>query len=282
MPLRADLTVTRFARTITVMRGHRSRRGSLAGVMLCLVTAMATRLDGFVLGGGNADKDCRVAFGGVNSTDGDSGVVCTDGDPACDVDGVADGTCRFAPSLCTGVAVEGCTPIVIESLDVAGLPLAPPLLPSGAGACGPTLDVGVAVGDAVGATAIGRSGGALRDVDYLNLCCRAAAAPFDAARCALAVDPTIAGCAGRLPAAVGRKFGRARAAIQRAAADPGRAGREVRRASRALDRVKRIAQRLAATEPCGDALALVVSHALTTIEAGRLRAGVSPTNPSDR
>ena len=263
-----------------IMRGHRAKRGALI-VMLCLVPALATLLDAFVLGGGNADKDCRVAFDGVDATDGESGVVCTDGDPACDMDGIADGSCRFMPSLCTGVPVEGCTPIVIESIDVAGLRLAPPALPSRAGACGPTSDVAVPVGGAVGVTAIARSGGALRDVDYLNLCCRAGAAPFDAARCALAVDPKIAGCAGPLPAAAVRKFARARAAILRAAADPSHAKREVRRANRALDRVRRIARRLADTDACGDALGLIVSHAVATIEAG-FRAAVPSSASASR
>ena len=264
------------------MRSEHVTGGALAAVMLCLLSATATRVDAFVLGGGNADKDCRVAFGGVDTTDGESGVVCSDGDPACDVDGVADGTCRFAPSLCTGVPVEGCTPIPIESIDVAGLPLAPPALPGKAGACGATLDVAVSAGGAVGVTAIARSEGALRDVDYLNLCCRTAAGPFDAARCALAVDPAIAGCAGPLPAAAVRKFGRARAAILRAAADPRHAKREVRRADRALDGIKRIARRLAGTDACGDALGLVVSHAVATIEAGIRGAVPSSASPSRR
>src|SRR5207237_5329489 len=129
----------------------------------------ATALHAFVLGGGLPDKDCRVAFGGVDATDGESGVVCTDGDPACDTDGVADGSCRFDVSLCTGVAVPGCTPEPISSITVAGLPLALPPLPSTAGACGAQLEVVVPAGAASGVTAIARSGGALKDVDYLDL-----------------------------------------------------------------------------------------------------------------
>ena len=235
--------------------------------MVFAIAVFCPRADAFVLGGGNADKDCRVAFGGVDATDGENGVVCTDGDPTCDADGVADGNCRFAPSLCTGVAVEGCTPIVIESIDVAGLPLPPPTLPSAAGACGAPLDVAVPVGTAAGVTVVARSGGALRDVDYLNLCCRTGAAPFDAARCALAIDPSIAGCAAPVPAALVRKLGRAREAIIRVAADPRHAKREVRHAKRALDGAKRIARRLAATDACGDALGLIVNHAAATIDA---------------
>src|SRR5438445_3118 len=57
-----DLTVALVPRTMGIMRGHRAKRGAPAIVMLCLVPALATLLDAFVLGGGNADKDCRVAF----------------------------------------------------------------------------------------------------------------------------------------------------------------------------------------------------------------------------
>jgi len=258
------------------MGSHRITASALAIVVFCL------RVDAFVLGGGSADKDCRVAFGGVEATDGDSGVLCTDGDPACDADGVADGSCRFAPSLCIGVPVEGCTPIVIESIELTGLSLVPPELPSQPGACGAPLDVAVPVGSAAGVTVVARSGGALRDIDYLNLCCRTGAAPFDAARCALAIDPAIAGCTRPLPAAAVKKFGRARAAILRAAADPRRAKREVRRANRSLDAVRRIARRLADTDACGDALGLVVSHAVTTITADLRAAVPSPASASRR
>src|SRR3989442_3856121 len=142
-----------------IMRGHRAKRGALAIVMLCMVPALATLLDAFVLGGGNADKDCRVAFGGVDATDGESGVVCTDGDPACDTDGVADGSCRFDVSLCTGVAVPGCTPEPISSITVAGLPLALPPLPSTAGAFCARLDVVVPAGAPPGGAADAPGGG---------------------------------------------------------------------------------------------------------------------------
>src|ERR1043166_4764918 len=80
---RDNLTVARLPRTMTVMCVHHVQRSALAVVMICLASAMATAVGAFVLGGGNADKDCRVAFGGVEATDGESGVVCTDGD-SCD------------------------------------------------------------------------------------------------------------------------------------------------------------------------------------------------------
>jgi len=208
-----------------------------------------------------------MAFGGVDATDGESGVVCTDGDPACDADAVADGSCRFTVSLCTGVPEEGCVPVTLASITTAGLPLALPPLPSTADTCGPGSTITVPVGTAIGVTAIARSGDELRDVDYLNLCCRAAAAPFDASRCALAIDPVIAGCSGRLPTAV-RRFDRARAAMAQAVAHPERR-RYLRRARRALEHVRHAAVRLARTDDCGDVLGLLADHALAMIDAGR-------------
>jgi hypothetical protein len=64
-------------------------------VAVVLATLAAAQARSFVLGGGTADKDCRVAFGGLDATAGASGVVCADGDPVCDTDGSADGACTF-------------------------------------------------------------------------------------------------------------------------------------------------------------------------------------------
>lgn len=231
------------------------------GALLIAATASA-----FVLGGGNADKDCRVGYGGVDATNGASGVVCTDGDPACDVDGVADGTCTFAVSLCTGIPEEGCDPVEIDTIRVAGVALARPPLPSEGRSCGAKSVLGVPVGTADGTTAVASSAGELRDVDYLNLCCRTAAAPFDAARCAVAIDPIIAGCSKPLPAAVAHRFATARAALAHAVANPDRARADFRRARRAMNHVRRTGQRLARTDECGDTLALIASHALDVLE----------------
>jgi len=236
-------------------------------VALLLVTVTVAPLHGFVLGGGLTDKDCRVAFGGVDATDGVSGVVCTDGDAACDADTTANGGCRFDLSLCTGVAVAGCFPDAVSSLAVAGLPLEPPPLPSTAGQCGPAAAVTVAVGTAAGVTAIARAGRALKDVDYLALCCRTAPAPFDAARCALAVDPGVAGCTHPVPATLVAARERARDLLARAAADPSHAAADTRDTVRALKRMKRLARRFARTDVCGDALGLMARHGLATVAA---------------
>jgi hypothetical protein len=231
------------------------------GALLIAATARA-----FVLGGGNADKDCRVGYGGVDATNGASGVVCTDGDPACDVDGVADGTCTFAVSLCTGVPEDGCDPVEIDTIDIAGVALARPPLPSDGKSCGAKSIVGVAVGTAAGTTAVASSAGELRDVDYLNLCCRTAAAPFDASRCAVAIPPAVAGCGRALPLAVEHRFAAARTALAHAVANPDHARADFRRARHAMNHVRRTGQRLARTNQCGDTLALIASHALDMLE----------------
>jgi len=234
-------------------------------IALLLVAATAHAV---VLGGGNPDKDCRMAFGGVRATDGESGVVCTDGDPSCDVDSVADGSCHFTVKLCTGVPVAGCDPIELDAIETAGVHLPLPPLPSNPDTCGPAAAVDVPVGTAAGVTAIASSDGETRDVDYLNLCCRAAPAALDASGCAVSVEPAIAGC-GPVAAGAARRFARARAAVARAIAAPERADVELRHAARALERVRRIGLRLAAKDPCGDALALVASHAVAMIDARR-------------
>ena len=73
---------------------------------LLLATVRTGRAE--VLGGGLVRTDCRTVFRGVTATNVNSGVVCSDGDPECDRDGVADGTCHFDVRLCTGNSGDGC------------------------------------------------------------------------------------------------------------------------------------------------------------------------------
>jgi hypothetical protein len=233
-------------------------------IVLAASTARAV-----VLGGGNPDKDCRMAFGAVDATDGQSGVVCTDGDPTCDGDGMADGTCLFTVRLCTGVPLDGCDPVDLEEIDVHGLPLARPPLPSSGYSCGRADEFSVAAGTAVAGTAIALSGGEPRDVDYLNLCCRTVAGPLDASRCAVSIDPAISGCTGPAAAVAERRFARARDAVDRAIAHPETEKTELRHAVHILERTRRLGQRLASVDSCGDALALVASHAVAMITARR-------------
>jgi hypothetical protein len=51
------------------------------------------------LGGGPPATDCMLVTD-VAGTGGRRVARCTDGDPSCDTDGVADGTCRFAVRVC--------------------------------------------------------------------------------------------------------------------------------------------------------------------------------------
>lgn len=219
-----------------------------------------------MLGGGLADTDCTVGFDGVSATDGESGVVCTDGDPTCDADAVSDGSCSFEIRACTRLVAAGCAPRDISSIAIAGLPLEQPAL-SGSSTCGASDSLAVPVGGAVGATLIARDGGALKDVDYLNVCCVRAAAPFDAAGCALGVEPSVAGCERTIPAAFVTALAKARAMVAQAAADPAAAKPSAKRALRALRRMRSVARRLSKADACGAALGLVATHAITVLRA---------------
>lgn len=227
-------------------------RLALAAALLCCTTGRALAV---VLGGGLASADCRIAFEDVDATSGASGVVCTDGDPTCDRDGVADGQCHFAVRLCTGLTTPACDPSTLTGLGIAGLALPEPPLPSEDGACGAAADVVVPVGTASGATVLARGGGELRDVDYLNLCCRSGAGLFDAARCAVAIDPAVSGCT------VPRRVRRQLAAAERLIGGAEPSVRAVRRARKKLRAIQRQARRIADRDACGNALGLVASHA---------------------
>ncbi len=69
-------------------------------------------------------------------------LVCEDGDPFCDTDGVANGACRLAVNVCVEQSLEGCTSAGVRSLRIppairrrlAGLVL--PAVPPAGPACG--------------------------------------------------------------------------------------------------------------------------------------------------
>jgi hypothetical protein len=241
-------------------------------VVLSLIVGVASPASGFVLGGGIANKDCRVAFGGVDPTEGASQVLCTDGDP-CDADGAVDGSCRFDVTLCTGVSIPGCAPGKVTSLDVAGFPLESPPLPSVDGECGtPSEIILPATGGETGVSVIAHDGQALKDVDFLNLCCRSEPAPFDAALCALAALPDVACRPGVVPERKLVPFGRARGYMLQAAADPAQARVLARKAVKELKKVKRAAKRISRTDSsCGFVMGLVASHAIETVRASAAR-----------
>jgi hypothetical protein len=100
-----------------------------------------------VPGGGKAATDCAVVWDGVTVTRGATTVTCRDGDPACDADGVINGSCTLGVNVCLLAAgVEGCTATSVDTLDVspellaAGevvrTPLVLPPTPASTAACG--------------------------------------------------------------------------------------------------------------------------------------------------
>jgi hypothetical protein len=143
------------------------------------------------------------------------------------------------------------------------------------------MDVAVPAGSVAASTLRGHLGAELREVDYLNLCCVTTAGPFDAAACAVAVEPAAAGCAS-LPAAVARKLARARERIAEAVADPAAARKPLRKAVRLAGKVRRLGQRIARRDDCGFALGLMASHALETFEPPPPATGSAAGSPSVR
>jgi hypothetical protein len=228
-----------------------------------------------VLGGGLPNTDCRLVFRGVDATNGNSGVVCTDGDPTCDADGVADGTCSFAVKICTGMAASGCDTATFTSVDVSGTHMPPPRVPSPDGTCGPPTALEIPVGTSSGTTVLGRDGNDLRDVDYLQLCCLSAeATPLEVARCALAVDLNVSGCGEhRIPSGVRLPFSRARDLLKSVTAADSVHTRSLKLALRKLGAAHAAAKRFAKHDQCGDALGLVLNYTQNVVGAARSAAG---------
>jgi hypothetical protein len=225
----------------------------------------ATPAAAVVLGGGVAEKDCRLGFGGVDATVGVSGVVCIDGS-ACDVDGVADGTCTFEVALCVGVPLAGCAGVALDRIDVGGVMLVPPELPAADGICGPTATVAVPAGAAAATTLRGHLGAELREVDYLNLCCVTTPGLLDAAACAVAIDAAASGCS-TVPDAVAGKLERARQRVADAVVDPAVARQRLKKAVRLAGKLRAKGRRIARHDDCGFALGLMASHAKETLRA---------------
>jgi hypothetical protein len=141
-----------------------------------------------VAGGGPASTDCFLQFGGITGT----AVTCTDGDLACDTDGVVNGVCAFPLTVCVNTAASGCsaTPLTSPpSVKAKKDPNAPALntalagLPLGETACTAApylvrvkLDFkGLKPG--VTKLAFKASAGAKSDKDKLTLICNPGAAP---------------------------------------------------------------------------------------------------------
>jgi hypothetical protein len=61
-------------------------------------------------GGGPPATDCFLAYGDAPG----KVISCTDGDPACDVDGRIDGVCTFGFAACTNVALDACPATALD------------------------------------------------------------------------------------------------------------------------------------------------------------------------
>ncbi|HWP67155.1 MAG TPA: hypothetical protein VNO26_14750 [Candidatus Limnocylindria bacterium] len=240
---------------------------AVVSLLAILLAAVPTRA--LVPGGGVADKDCRLAFEGVAATAGASGVVCVDGDAACDADGAVNGFCRFALQVCAGVSLEGCAPVEMDRIEVGGEPLPAPEVPAGGGACGEPATIDVPAGaPAVAVTLRGYRNGKLGEVDYLNLCCRSEAGALAAAACSVAMHPAASGCADLPRRALGL-LERARTLVAKAEAQPTAARKLLRKARKKMRRLRALGRRVARRNDCGFALGLMATHAVDTLDAAR-------------
>jgi hypothetical protein len=88
-------------------------------------------------GGKSAKSDCYIVYKGLTVTSGKNKVDCTDGDPLCDTDGAADGTCSFGFQACfNDPNVAGCTPSNVTEVVVNGATINTPTLPTSENVCG--------------------------------------------------------------------------------------------------------------------------------------------------
>src|SRR5262245_41544690 len=93
-------------------RAMRAASGPIALLLLCAAAAPARA-------GGRAE--CLAAWR-VGGTEPATGVVCRDGDPACDADGAADGACVFDVALCLNAitTAPGCAAGTLARVKVRG------------------------------------------------------------------------------------------------------------------------------------------------------------------
>lgn len=234
--------------------------------LTALLLTVSLRASAMVLGGGLTDTDCTVAFGGVDATAGGSGIVCQDGDTACDLDATPNGNCRFDVALCRAVEAPGCTPRRVTRIEVIGLSLGVPATNGDDGVCSEPTSVSVPAGTPVGVTALARDGDEPRDVDYLNLCCVDGRNPLDALRCAVDVSLDLAGCDVRIPRKATRAFAKARMLVDQAWRQGGTPStRQRARIRRHLTTVQAVGRRLADRDRCGNTLGLLARHALDVL-----------------
>jgi hypothetical protein len=133
--------------------------GSLSCSEECTLSIAGCDPSFFVPGGGSPKTDCTAEWRIANTTGGpnSAGKVaakqrCKDGDPGCDADGAADGTCTFTIAACfnrTDARLAKCTSPSVEAWTLLGKvdPANPGVatLVSGVAALGPSTVDGVTV-----------------------------------------------------------------------------------------------------------------------------------------
>lgn len=91
-------------------------------VLVCALGAAAPASALIVVGGGSSRTDCLAVFDAPanHPPDKPKQIRCADGDPACDADGVVNGSCSFPVGMCANSTVDParCTVSGVESIRV--------------------------------------------------------------------------------------------------------------------------------------------------------------------
>lgn len=87
---------------------------SLALLVLASTSAFAACPGSCVGGGSSPTNECVVQWGGITS----DAPSCADGDPSCDTDGEADGSCTFALQACFGIDAS-CGATTVSAVKIA-------------------------------------------------------------------------------------------------------------------------------------------------------------------
>jgi hypothetical protein len=91
--------------------------------VVSIVRARAAVAQALVPGGGPAKSDCYGEWLSAAPNRGATGIDCEDGDPACDLDRSADGTCLIATGICLHIDnVARCTAPAIRQVTVRSNP----------------------------------------------------------------------------------------------------------------------------------------------------------------
>src|SRR5437016_14302949 len=143
--LERGASTSRPAATATSNRRRQEVRMTTPAVVLALVCSSLPAW-ALVPGGGSARTDCysewQVTSPGVVADRGRTGIDCQDGDPACDVDGVQNGSCTLGVSVCAFQGnVARCTPQHVTSVKLSRRAVAAgvqvPSLSASSATCGP-------------------------------------------------------------------------------------------------------------------------------------------------